>query len=204
MRAALGPTTCAASAGRALAPRYERGAARSSAGAACFLRLCRFVTRVPSRSLSAHFEAAAATVLTSAAPPLLFDYYEFPVSAYELKWPAPGATTLAARATQLLDAAGIPTATGSRPHRTAIGTLLLVFAPSPADRAPPEACSTPHRASDALQMPSAASTTASSCRFRSPSPPQTCRPRSCHCSAACPPRRTWLCATRASSSSPAA
>ena len=81
----------------------------------CFLRLCCFVTRAPSRSVSAHFEAAAATVLTSAAPPLLFDYYEFPASAYELKWPAPGATTLAARVTQLLDAAGIPTATGSPP-----------------------------------------------------------------------------------------
>ena len=56
--------------------------------------------------VSAHWEAALPTVLTSAAPPLLYDYYGFPQHTYELKWPAPGAPELGARVRHLLSDAG--------------------------------------------------------------------------------------------------
>lgn len=85
------------------------------------------------RSISAHFEAAAATVLTSPAPPLFFDYSGFPPEAYAVQWPAPGATALAARVAELLAAAGVATATGARrggPRRriaAKCGRPLLLF-----------------------------------------------------------------------------
>ena len=56
--------------------------------------------------VSAHWEAAVPTVTTSAAPPLLYDYYGFPPHTYELKWPAPGAPELASRVRHLLSGAG--------------------------------------------------------------------------------------------------
>jgi aromatic ring-opening dioxygenase catalytic subunit (LigB family) len=61
--------------------------------------------------ISAHWETKVPTVLTSAAPPLLYDYYGFPPETYELKWPAPGSPTLAGRVQELLGAAGLQTAT---------------------------------------------------------------------------------------------
>jgi aromatic ring-opening dioxygenase catalytic subunit (LigB family) len=61
-------------------------------------------------SISAHWEEPAATVMTSAAPPMLYDYYGFPASAYELRWPAPGDPALAARVQALLAAAGLESA----------------------------------------------------------------------------------------------
>jgi aromatic ring-opening dioxygenase catalytic subunit (LigB family) len=48
-----------------------------------------------------------ATVMTSAQPPLLYDYHGFPDAAYKLAWPAPGAPQLARRVRALLSAAGI-------------------------------------------------------------------------------------------------
>jgi aromatic ring-opening dioxygenase catalytic subunit (LigB family) len=56
--------------------------------------------------VSAHWEAALPTVLSSAAPPLLYDYSGFPPHTYELKWPAPGAPELGARVRHLLSNAG--------------------------------------------------------------------------------------------------
>ena len=53
-------------------------------------------------------------MLTSPEPPLRFDYLTFPPEAYEIKWPVPGATAVAARVTELLAAAGIASATGAR------------------------------------------------------------------------------------------
>src|SRR5450631_2677868 len=47
--------------------------------------------------VSAHWEAPVPTVLTSPAPPLLYDYYGFPPQTYQLTWPAPGAPELASR-----------------------------------------------------------------------------------------------------------
>ncbi len=61
--------------------------------------------------VSAHWEAAVATVTTAEAPPLLYDYSGFPPHTYELTWPAPSSPELAARVQELLAAAGIASAT---------------------------------------------------------------------------------------------
>jgi aromatic ring-opening dioxygenase catalytic subunit (LigB family) len=60
--------------------------------------------------VSAHWESAAPTVITSPSPSLLFDYSGFPPETYQLTWPAPGAPEVAARVRALLDAAGIASA----------------------------------------------------------------------------------------------
>jgi aromatic ring-opening dioxygenase catalytic subunit (LigB family) len=46
-------------------------------------------------------------VMTSAHPPILYDYYGFPPESYTLTWPAPGAPELASRVRALLNTAGI-------------------------------------------------------------------------------------------------
>ncbi len=60
--------------------------------------------------VSAHWEESLPTVMSGAHPPLFYDYYGFPPSAYTISWPAPGEPKVAARVRALLDAAGIPTA----------------------------------------------------------------------------------------------
>jgi aromatic ring-opening dioxygenase catalytic subunit (LigB family) len=60
--------------------------------------------------VSAHWEAPVPTVMTSAKPPLLYDYSGFPPEAYQLTWPAPGNPTLASRVRGLLAEAGFATA----------------------------------------------------------------------------------------------
>jgi aromatic ring-opening dioxygenase catalytic subunit (LigB family) len=60
--------------------------------------------------VSAHWEEAVPTVMTSARPPLLFDYYGFPPESYQLTWPAPGELGIAARVHELLQGAGFATA----------------------------------------------------------------------------------------------
>ncbi len=57
--------------------------------------------------ISAHWEEPVPTVMTSARPPMLYDYYGFPPEAYRITWPAPGQPQLAARVRELLGAAGI-------------------------------------------------------------------------------------------------
>jgi aromatic ring-opening dioxygenase catalytic subunit (LigB family) len=57
--------------------------------------------------ISAHWEERVPTVMTSAAPPMLYDYYGFPPESYEITWPAPGDPRLAARVRMLLERAGI-------------------------------------------------------------------------------------------------
>jgi aromatic ring-opening dioxygenase catalytic subunit (LigB family) len=57
--------------------------------------------------ISGHWEMEHPTVNTSAQPPLLFDYYGFPAHTYQLKYPAPGSPTIAARVREVLAAAGI-------------------------------------------------------------------------------------------------
>lgn len=61
-------------------------------------------------AVSAHWEAAVPTVMTHARPPMLYDYYGFPASTYEVRWPAPGAPAVASRVRELLSAASIPSA----------------------------------------------------------------------------------------------
>jgi aromatic ring-opening dioxygenase catalytic subunit (LigB family) len=60
--------------------------------------------------VSAHWEERVPTVLTSPAPPMLYDYSGFPEETYRIRWPAPGAPALAARVRERLAAAGIATA----------------------------------------------------------------------------------------------
>ncbi|WP_223640975.1 class III extradiol ring-cleavage dioxygenase [Corallococcus sp. EGB] len=60
--------------------------------------------------ISAHWEERVPTVMTSAAPPILYDYYGFPPESYRISWPAPGHPQLAARVRELLATAGISTA----------------------------------------------------------------------------------------------
>jgi aromatic ring-opening dioxygenase catalytic subunit (LigB family) len=60
--------------------------------------------------ISAHWEEAVPTVMSSERPPMLYDYYGFPPESYRITWPAPGSPVLAARVRELLSAAGFPTA----------------------------------------------------------------------------------------------
>lgn len=61
--------------------------------------------------ISAHWEERVPTVMTSKAPPMLYDYYGFPPASYEIQWPAPGAPAVAARVQELLAKAGFQSAT---------------------------------------------------------------------------------------------
>lgn len=61
-------------------------------------------------AVSAHWEEAVPTVMTSPRPPMLYDYYGFPPAAYTLTWPAPGDPKLAARVRELLTARGFESA----------------------------------------------------------------------------------------------
>lgn len=82
-----------------------------------YLRSIPALPKVPPRALlviSAHWEEAVPTVMTAERPPLLFDYYGFPQSSYELTWPAPGQPQLAARVRELLGAAGFQAAADPR------------------------------------------------------------------------------------------
>ena len=61
-------------------------------------------------AVSAHWEEAAPTVMSSPHPPMLYDYYGFPPESYQITWPAPGDPALAARVRGLLSEAGFATA----------------------------------------------------------------------------------------------
>jgi len=60
--------------------------------------------------VSAHWEAAVPSVMTSPHPPMLYDYYGFPPESYRITWPAPGDPALAHHVEQLLQQAGFRTA----------------------------------------------------------------------------------------------
>lgn len=60
--------------------------------------------------LSAHWEERVPTVMTSARPPMLYDYYGFPPESYRITWPAPGKPELAQRVRSLLATAGFDSA----------------------------------------------------------------------------------------------
>lgn len=61
--------------------------------------------------VSGHWEEMQPTVSTSAAPPMLFDYYGFPKHAYQLNYPAPGSPDVAQKVRSLMSAKGIAVAT---------------------------------------------------------------------------------------------
>jgi aromatic ring-opening dioxygenase catalytic subunit (LigB family) len=64
--------------------------------------------------VSAHWEAAQATVTSRIDPPLIFDYYGFPPETYALRYDAPGSPRVAQRVMELLGAAAIPTSADVR------------------------------------------------------------------------------------------
>jgi 4,5-DOPA dioxygenase extradiol len=58
---------------------------------------------------SAHYAAAVPAVTASAAPPTIHDFYGFEEELYKLRYPAPGAPDVAARALSLLEThLGVP------------------------------------------------------------------------------------------------
>jgi aromatic ring-opening dioxygenase catalytic subunit (LigB family) len=80
---------------------------------ATYLKSVPALTRTKPKALlvvSAHWEEAVPTVMTSARPPMLYDYYGFPPESYRITWPAPGEPKLAARVRDLLSSAGIASA----------------------------------------------------------------------------------------------
>jgi aromatic ring-opening dioxygenase catalytic subunit (LigB family) len=58
--------------------------------------------------VSGHWEGREVAVHTGNGQPLLYDYYGVPEHTYRLRWDAPGAPDVAARARQLLTDAGFP------------------------------------------------------------------------------------------------
>jgi len=89
------------------------GSKAEQAELASYLRSVASVPKSPPKAvlvISAHWEEAVPTVMTSASPPLLFDYYGFPPESYEITWPAPGEPALARRVRELLGGAGFESA----------------------------------------------------------------------------------------------
>ena len=77
-----------------------------------YLKQLKGLPRTPPKALlviSAHWEEAVPTVMSSARPPMLYDYYGFPEEAYRVTWPAPGNPELAAKVRTLLEKAGFKT-----------------------------------------------------------------------------------------------
>ena len=77
-----------------------------------FIRLPRELPERPKAVLmiSGHWEEDDAfTVMHSAAPPMMYDYFNFPPHTYEVTYPAPGAPALAERIADLIETAGLPT-----------------------------------------------------------------------------------------------
>lgn len=68
-------------------------------------------TRIPKPSaicvISAHWEASIATITSKALPPLIYDYYGFPDSAYAIQYPATGSPSLADKIFTALQQSGI-------------------------------------------------------------------------------------------------
>jgi aromatic ring-opening dioxygenase catalytic subunit (LigB family) len=58
--------------------------------------------------VSAHWEEDVFTVASNPQPDLIYDYHGFPAHTYDIKYPAPGNPSLAARIAGMLTAAGLP------------------------------------------------------------------------------------------------
>ena len=61
--------------------------------------------------VSGHWETEGFAFTAGVHPPLIYDYYNFPPHTYELRFDAPGAPSLAARAAGLLEDAGLKAST---------------------------------------------------------------------------------------------
>lgn len=101
-----------------------------------YLRSVAALPRETPRALlvvSAHWEARVPTLMTAAAPPMLYDYYGFPEASYHITWPAPGAPWLAPRVRELLAQAGFDSAEdGERGYDHGTFVPLKVTYPEPA------------------------------------------------------------------------
>ena len=58
--------------------------------------------------ISGHWEDDAFAVMTSASPPMVYDYSGFPPETFQVQYKAPGAPDLARKAADLIAAAGLP------------------------------------------------------------------------------------------------
>jgi aromatic ring-opening dioxygenase catalytic subunit (LigB family) len=58
--------------------------------------------------ISGHWETRDFSVMTSANPPMVYDYHGFPPETYKIVYPAPGAPQIAQQAADLIRAAGLP------------------------------------------------------------------------------------------------
>ena len=58
--------------------------------------------------VSAHWEEAEFSLTAHTRPPMIYDYYGFPDFTYQIRYDAPGQPALAARAGELIQAAGLP------------------------------------------------------------------------------------------------
>ncbi len=82
--------------------------------------------------ISAHWEEAQATLMSSAQPPMLYDYGGFPPETYQVQWPAPGAPELATQVQGLLRDKGIPSAlNGQRGFDHGVFVPMAVAYPKP-------------------------------------------------------------------------
>ncbi len=73
----------------------------------------RMVAELPERPrailmISGHWEDESFAVMSSANPPMVYDYHGFPPHTFQITYPAPGAPDLARRAADLIAAAGLP------------------------------------------------------------------------------------------------
>jgi aromatic ring-opening dioxygenase catalytic subunit (LigB family) len=59
--------------------------------------------------ISGHWEERDFTVMSGAAPPMIYDYSGFPAHTYQIQYAAPGAPSVASRVQELLAQAGIQT-----------------------------------------------------------------------------------------------
>jgi len=84
-----------------------------------FAALERSLARMPSElpeppkavlMVSGHWEAGEFRVMSSANPPMVYDYYGFPDHTYDVVYPAPGAPELASQTAELIAGAGLPVA----------------------------------------------------------------------------------------------
>lgn len=64
--------------------------------------------------ISGHWEERDFTVMSSAAPPMIYDYSGFPAFTYSIKYPAPGSPSVANRVVELLRDANVAVATNDQ------------------------------------------------------------------------------------------
>ena len=77
---------------------------------ASFVQMTRDLPERPKAILmiSGHWEDDAFAVMTSANPPMIYDYSGFPPETFQVQYKAPGAPDLARKAADLIAAAGLP------------------------------------------------------------------------------------------------